>query len=131
MFASAAIPVFFALAAIVLDVGNWYVHKRHLQTQVDAAALAGGGEFVRLLPRPANCVTSVREGGSTEVRGRRRGRVATSERHDEPARSRSPNDVRVVLNGSQVLAARGPAADVSADSSSDGDPYGLDWQHGR
>ena len=36
------IPVLFALGAIVIDVGNWYVHRRHLQTQVDAAALAGG-----------------------------------------------------------------------------------------
>jgi Putative Flp pilus-assembly TadE/G-like len=28
-----------------LDVGNWYVHHRHLQTQADAAALAGGAHF--------------------------------------------------------------------------------------
>jgi hypothetical protein len=40
------IPVLFALTAIVMDVGNWYVHKRHLQSQVDAAALAGGTKFV-------------------------------------------------------------------------------------
>jgi Flp pilus assembly protein TadG len=39
------IPVLFALGAVVLDVGNWYVHKRHLQTQVDAAAFAGAHEF--------------------------------------------------------------------------------------
>jgi hypothetical protein len=40
------LPVLFALGAIVLDVGNWYVHKRHLQTQVDAAAFAGATRFV-------------------------------------------------------------------------------------
>ena len=39
------IPVFFGLGALVLDIGNWYVHKRHLQTQVDAAAFAGAHEF--------------------------------------------------------------------------------------
>jgi hypothetical protein len=39
------IPVFFALGAVVMDIGNWYVHKRHLQTQVDAAAFAGAHEF--------------------------------------------------------------------------------------
>ena len=33
------------LFLIVIDVGNWWVHKRHLQTQVDAAALAGGALF--------------------------------------------------------------------------------------
>jgi hypothetical protein len=39
------LPFFLALGALTVDVGNWYVHKRHLQTQVDAAALAGGGLF--------------------------------------------------------------------------------------
>ena len=33
------------LFLLVIDVGNWYVHHRHLQTQVDAAALAGGAHF--------------------------------------------------------------------------------------
>jgi Flp pilus assembly protein TadG len=31
--------------AFVVDLGNWYVHKRHLQVQADAAALAGGAAF--------------------------------------------------------------------------------------
>ena len=33
------------LLLLVIDVGNWYVHKRHLQMQADAAALAGGAYF--------------------------------------------------------------------------------------
>ena len=33
------------LAALVIDVGNWREHKRHLQLQADAAALAGAGSF--------------------------------------------------------------------------------------
>ena len=33
------------LASFVIDVGNWYEHKRHLQLQADAAALAGGGLY--------------------------------------------------------------------------------------
>jgi uncharacterized membrane protein len=36
------LPLILTIGSIVLDLGNWYVHKRHLQTQVDAAALAGG-----------------------------------------------------------------------------------------
>jgi len=28
-----------------VDVGDWFVHKRHLQMQADAGALAGGGTF--------------------------------------------------------------------------------------
>ena len=31
--------------ALVLDVANWKVHKRHLQLQADAAALAAAGSF--------------------------------------------------------------------------------------
>lgn len=30
------------LLAFAIDTGNWWVHKRHLQTQVDAGVLAGG-----------------------------------------------------------------------------------------
>jgi Putative Flp pilus-assembly TadE/G-like len=37
------ISLLFFVAAIVLSVGSWWVHSRHLQTKVDAAALAGGG----------------------------------------------------------------------------------------
>lgn len=37
------LPVLLGLGLIVITVGNWFVHARHLQTKVDAAALAGGG----------------------------------------------------------------------------------------
>jgi hypothetical protein len=45
--AVALILLFVALPFCVLaiDVGNWFVHKRHLQTQADAAALAGAGLY--------------------------------------------------------------------------------------
>jgi hypothetical protein len=35
------LPAFIAFGIFVVDVGNWWVHKRHLQVQADAAALAG------------------------------------------------------------------------------------------
>ena len=47
------LPVIFGLGAIVLDIGNWYVHKRHLQTQVDAAALAAAPSFSSCFFDPA------------------------------------------------------------------------------
>jgi Flp pilus assembly protein TadG len=34
------LPVLILMAAFVIDVGNWFEHKRHLQMQADAAALA-------------------------------------------------------------------------------------------
>jgi len=36
------LPVLVVFTSFVVDVGNWFEHSRHLQTQVDAAALAGG-----------------------------------------------------------------------------------------
>src|SRR5438552_10323978 len=34
-----------AFVVFVVDVGHWFEHHRHLQMQVDAGALAGGGFF--------------------------------------------------------------------------------------
>ena len=42
------LPVIIMLASFVIDVGNWYEHKRHLQLQADSAALAGGGLYAAM-----------------------------------------------------------------------------------
>ena len=39
------IPVLLLLAALVIDVGNWYTHKRQLQNRADAAAFAAAVEY--------------------------------------------------------------------------------------
>ena len=39
------LPVALMLMSFVVDVGNWWEHKRHLQLQADAAVLSGGGMF--------------------------------------------------------------------------------------
>jgi hypothetical protein len=39
------LPVLLVFFMFVADVGNWFVHRRHLQMQADAGALAGGGNF--------------------------------------------------------------------------------------
>jgi hypothetical protein len=38
-------PALMVLGVFAVDYGNWYVHKRELQTQADAAALAGADNF--------------------------------------------------------------------------------------
>jgi Putative Flp pilus-assembly TadE/G-like len=38
-------PVAILLAAFAIDSGNWFLHKRHLQVQADAGALAAAQEF--------------------------------------------------------------------------------------
>jgi len=39
------LPVMLLFLAFVVDIGNWWVHKRHLQMQADAAVLSGGAHF--------------------------------------------------------------------------------------
>ena len=39
------LPVLLIFLMFVIEVGNWFEHKRHLQLQADAGAFAGGGLF--------------------------------------------------------------------------------------
>jgi hypothetical protein len=39
------LPVLVLFLVFVVDVAHWFEHKRHLQMQADAGALAGGGVF--------------------------------------------------------------------------------------
>jgi len=39
------LPALLLFATFVIDVGNWFIHHRHLQLQADAAALAAAGDF--------------------------------------------------------------------------------------
>ena len=45
--AAVMIPVFLLLTALVVDVGNWYTHKRQLQDRADAGAFAAGVEYAK------------------------------------------------------------------------------------
>ena len=38
-------PFVLLVMIFAVDVANWFVHKRHLQNQADAAALAGAGAY--------------------------------------------------------------------------------------
>ena len=53
------LPFLIMLIALCVDVGNWWVHKRHLQLQVDAAALAGGGLFGQCFSNPSGANTLI------------------------------------------------------------------------
>lgn len=39
------LPVMILFVGFAVDIGNFFVHQRHLQTQADAAALAGAAEY--------------------------------------------------------------------------------------
>ena len=55
----AVLIVVLFLGTVVVDVGNWFVHRRHLQTQVDAAALAAATAFNGLLPQQTSANSNV------------------------------------------------------------------------
>jgi hypothetical protein len=94
------IPMLFAMGAVVLDIGNWYVHKRHLQTQVDAAALAAGPQFVGCFhdAPAANLAIASRAlafAGDTLRPGQYAPNVPLGTTNKQ---LQEPNDVRVALN---------------------------------
>jgi hypothetical protein len=41
------LPILVLMASFVLDVANWFVHKRHLQMQADSAALAAARDWAQ------------------------------------------------------------------------------------
>lgn len=59
VFAALLMPFILLLTAICVDIGNWWVHKRHLQLQADAAALAGGGLFGQCFSNPGSANAAI------------------------------------------------------------------------
>lgn len=103
IFFALLIPVLFAIGAIVLDIGNWYVHKRHLQTQVDAAVLASGPQFVGcfLDQTSANAAIASRAlayAGDTLRPGKLASGAPDSTTN---LQVQQPNDVRIALNSAR------------------------------
>jgi hypothetical protein len=106
------LPVVFAIGSVVVTVGNWYVHKRHLQTQVDAAVLAAAPVFTDcFLEGDANA--DIKNEALKYAGDRRRSATSANPQVQEP------EDVRVVLNSSRYW------EPSDGDNTSTG--YGLDW----
>jgi Flp pilus assembly protein TadG len=67
--AGAVLVIFAVLAtvaigftAFVVDVGNWFEHKRHLQLQADAGAFAGAQSLADLIDRGETCTATTKAG---------------------------------------------------------------------
>lgn len=108
------LPIFLGIGSVVIALGNWYVHKRHLQTQVDAAVLAAGTQFVGCFLNPADTDDEIRDEALRYAGDTLRDPNTTNLQVQEP------NDVRVALNsGSYWSPANGTSVAPPA--------YGLDW----
>ena len=71
---AAMLPLLLGVTGLAVDVGMLYHHKRRMQTAVDAAAMAGGGEmmrnrFAQIVPsgRGASTSNGFAHGGTTTV----------------------------------------------------------------
>ena len=132
VFFALLIPVFFAIGAVVIDIGNFYVHKRHLQTQVDAAALAPAREFTGCYDPLAWDSANLRiKEHSLGYSGDtlRPGVVGSNPSRSVNQQIQEPNDVRVALNSSAYWAksnglvpgTSGYGLDNTMDSNANGD----------
>jgi Flp pilus assembly protein TadG len=114
------LPVILTIGSTVVSVGNWYVLKRHLQTQVDAAALAGGavangcqGDATQqLAARDKMKAEALKYAGDTA-------RTATPPFNQQPE---DIGDVRIVLNSTRFW--DNPTLDPTDGST-------LDWTMGN
>ena len=93
----------FGLGAIVLDIGNWYVHKRHLQTQVDAAALAAASGFGSCFFDPTAANLAIASAALSYAGDTARDPSSVNQQ------VQSAGSVRVTLNSERYWAAGDPA----------------------
>jgi putative Flp pilus-assembly TadE/G-like protein len=99
-------PFFLFLFLLVIDVGNWYVHKRHLQMSADAAALAGGAYF-------GNCFSSdpaVAGGADDTIRNAAMTYAGTSASAYNVPGGSAGGRIATLFN-SKTFAVSGPGAD--------------------
>ena len=104
VFFAILLPLILLMGVVTIDIGNWWVHKRHLQTQVDAAALAAGPQFV-------GCFLPDQTPANEAIRSRALAYAGDTLRPGQfnpgsPADTtnlqvQQPNDVRAVLNSQQ------------------------------
>ena len=112
------LPVLFGLGAIVLDIGNWYVHKRHLQTQVDAAALAAAPGFSSCFFDPTSANISIASTALSYAGDTARKPATVNQQVQDPG------NTRVTLNSQRYWAAGDPATPTTTGYGTITDPVG-------
>jgi Flp pilus assembly protein TadG len=98
------LPVLILFVIFVADVGHWFEHKRHLQMQADAGALAGG-PFLMNCPNTSPATTTAR---------RYAGDPGAAGAYNTQVSGTAGGQVTVLIN-SKTFAAGGPPPDDTGD----------------
>lgn len=102
-------PAFLFLFLLVIDVGNWYVHHRHLQTQADAAALAAGSHFADCFSPDSAVVANAT--ANMQAAAQRYAGNSSSNFNFQVAHGTSDASTVVTLYNSKTFARGGPGPD--------------------
>jgi len=108
VFFALLLPVILGLGSVVVSVGDWYVHKKHLQTLVDAGAFASGQEFTGCFQDPSGI-----NGANNRIRDAAL-KYAGDPSRDATTENRQledPQDAHVVLNSTEYWTANPYPAD--------------------
>ena len=101
--AAGLLPFLVLLITLCVDIGNWWVHKRHLQLQADAAALAGGGLFGQCFSSPGTANADI-QNEATKYHG------GPGSLHNTQVGNANKGTI-TVLYQSKTFAVGGPPAD--------------------
>jgi putative Flp pilus-assembly TadE/G-like protein len=99
------LPVILGIGSVVVTIGNWYVHKKHLQTLVDAGAFAGGTQFTGCFQ------DSVGTNNRVKLAALKYAGDPTRDATTENRQLEDPQDAHVVLNSANYWPGAGTATD--------------------
>jgi hypothetical protein len=108
VFFALLLPVILTIGSVVVSVGDWYVHKKHLQTLADAGAFASGQEFTGCFQDPSGV-----NGANNRIRDAAL-KYAGDPNRDATTENRQledPQDAHVVLNSTDYWTANPYPAD--------------------
>ncbi len=75
------LPVLILIGSFTVDVANWWVHKRHLQTQADAAALGAAAGFTNCNNQRIRSIAATYSGSETASHNQQIGNTPTGRVH--------------------------------------------------
>jgi hypothetical protein len=112
------LPIILILSVVIVDVGNWYVHNKRLQTLVDAGAFAGATKFV-------GCSSNFGDPVAANAAIKEMALNYSGDTARDPAtrnlQVQEPNDVRVVINSKRYWADGDPPNGAGLDDTLDHD----------